>query len=272
MHEIELNVKRIPHKSFVWVEPFCGSLSVPLHFILYKPITAFFLNDTNPHLIRLYSVCKKYSPGGNHVRKLRNELRRLDRLMNQNISNYYKIRQKFNQSHETMDDWVFVAYFYFLNRSCFNGLTNYNRLGEFNVAVGKARPNVDALCNQFGTFHDIIYTFRDKIFFSNMEYDAFIEYINKRKTTPQTKFYYCDPPYDETTVQYTRTPFSKDAQRRLSRILKEIRCPFLVHNSNTSFIRSLFKGYKIKKVSVRRTVGCTPQSRKVVNELMVTNF
>jgi DNA adenine methylase len=269
MHEIELCVNRIPNKSFVWAEPFCGSLSVPLHFIRHKPISVFFLNDANPHLIRLYSICQKYSPDGDHVRRLRNQLQRLDVLMNQNTSQYYKIRDKFNGSHGTMSDWGFVAYFYFLNRSCFNGVTSYNRSGEFNVAAGRARPTVDTLCKQFQGFHETLYAFRDRMFFSNMEYDAFVQHVERRT---RTAFFYCDPPYDESNVKYTRTPFSREDQKQLSTLMKGARGPFLVHNSNTSYIRSLFKGFNIKKVSVRRSVGCTSQSRKVVNELMVTNF
>src|SRR5205085_7297299 len=92
-----------------YVEPFCGGLAVVLGL---QPKRAL-LNDINPHLINFY-------------RQVRNGLA-MDIAMRNDEKSFYGHRERFNnlignggtQSAES------AQLFYYLNRTCFNGLCRF---------------------------------------------------------------------------------------------------------------------------------------------------
>ncbi|MEO8397380.1 MAG: Dam family site-specific DNA-(adenine-N6)-methyltransferase, partial [Chloroflexota bacterium] len=103
-----------------YVEPFCGGLALPLAF---APENAL-LNDTNPHLINFY---QQVQDGLQSRIDMRN-----DKAL------YYQHRDGFNQQVRdgVEDNQQSAARFYYLNRTCYNGLCRFNRKGEFNVPFG----------------------------------------------------------------------------------------------------------------------------------------
>jgi DNA adenine methylase Dam len=267
---IELIVSKIKFKQYVWVEPFCGSLSVPLFFMNNTKITHFYLNDANPHLIRFYKTFQTIQPGGDN-NCISNRLKSLYDKFLQNPRSYYDIRKKFNDYHHNMSDYDFIATFYFINRSCFSGLQSYNYKGEFNVSAGKPLVNIDELNKQLSNFHSLIYLSKKKVTFYNMD---FIPFINKmKKQLKQTSsFYYCDPPYDESRVKYTRNNFYSENQKDLARLLSTVNNPFMTHNNNTANIRAIYSQYKHHLTPVLRLLGRIPSSRGRTDEIIITNF
>src|SRR5690606_32213637 len=149
-----------------YVEPFCGGLALPLAFTPEHAL----LNDTNPHLINFY-------------RRIQDGL-----AINVETANdkalYYQHRAAFNQlvrDGDAASDRA-AALFYYLNRTCYNGLCRFNRRGEFNVPFGSYRR-----INYHGDFYDYQATLARWDFTAGDFQD-----IDLRPDD----FVYADPPYD----------------------------------------------------------------------------
>src|SRR5215216_7794922 len=103
-----------------YVEPFCGGLAVVLGLQPKKAL----LNDVNPHLINFYR----------HVQnglEMRLPMRNDEAL-------FYRHRERFNQLIRNGEAHTEegAQLFYYLNRTCFNGLCRFNKSGDFNVPFG----------------------------------------------------------------------------------------------------------------------------------------
>src|SRR6202008_443553 len=82
------------------------------------------LNDINSHLINFY-------------RQVQNGLRMRVQMRNDEAL-FYRHRQGFNRLIQNGKPHTEEAaqLFYYLNRTCFNGLCRFNKSGEFNVPFG----------------------------------------------------------------------------------------------------------------------------------------
>ena len=108
------------HKHRRYVEPFCGGLAMALGLTPEQAL----LNDINPHLINFYRYLQK---------GLRIEIE-----TENSETLFYAHRQRFNRlikEHQS-ESAEAAQLFYYLNRTCFNGLCRFNRSGEFNVPFG----------------------------------------------------------------------------------------------------------------------------------------
>jgi DNA adenine methylase len=118
----------VPHVAPIWqkfaaqryVEPFCGGLAMALGL---QPQRAR-LNDANPHLINFYRQVQRGLT-------LQLEMRNDEEL-------FYAHRDRFNQLIAAGGTGTPEAaqLFYYLNRTCFNGLCRFNKSGEYNVPFG----------------------------------------------------------------------------------------------------------------------------------------
>src|SRR3984893_11959032 len=109
------------HQRRRYVEPFCGGLAMALGL---EPQIAL-LNDINPHLINFYRQLQQGL-------QIDIETRNAEQL-------FYAQRHRFNQLIREQKSATAEAaqLFYYLNRTCFNGLCRFNRGGEFNVSFGR---------------------------------------------------------------------------------------------------------------------------------------
>src|SRR5271154_6385849 len=110
-----------PHASQRLIEPLCGGLAVSLGLTPQQAL----INDINPHAINFYLWLKK---GLCVTLKMQNEQ-----------TYFYTRRARFNQliRQGKADTKEVASLFYYLNRTCYNGLCRFNRKGEFNVPFGR---------------------------------------------------------------------------------------------------------------------------------------
>jgi DNA adenine methylase len=91
-------------------------------------------------------------------------------------------------------------------------------------------------------------------------------------------FVYFDPPYDPVTTtanftSYTADAFGADEQRALADTARELvarGCQVMLSNSDTPFIRSIYKGFKIDRVKCPRAINSNAAKRGDVDELIIT--
>jgi DNA adenine methylase len=116
----------VPHIAEIWerhnkdrrlVEPFCGGLAVTLSL---RPERAL-LNDINPHAVHFYSWLRRGLRVDDHLEFANSE------------PLYYRHRKRFNEliSNSGVESAEAAALFYYLNRTCYNGLCRFNSKGEF---------------------------------------------------------------------------------------------------------------------------------------------
>ena len=86
---------------------------------------------------------------------------------------------------------------------------------------------------------------------------------------------YCDPPYDKTFTFYTNKGFNSQYQESL-----KIACDkwiengayVIVSNSNTFFIKKLYKEYTFVKVKAPRNINCKSENRSKISEFIILSY
>ena len=227
----------VPHLKPIWekyadrryVEPFCGGLAVVLGL---QPARAL-LNDINPHLINFY----QHLQSGMQPRiAMRNE----EQL-------FYEHRERFNQLIQNGGAKSVEAaeLFYYLNRTCFNGLCRFNKTGEFNVPFGTY-----STINYATDFSEFATTFRQWEFGNRDVADL---------ETEPGDFIYADPPYDVEFTTYSAGGFSWDDQQRTAELLAKHPGPVVISNQATPRIVELYRalGFALSYLAGPRRISCT---------------
>lgn len=225
----------VPHLKPIWdkhserryVEPFCGGLAVALGL---KPKRAL-LNDVNPHLINFY-------------RHLQNGMQpRIEMRYDEQL--FYKHRERFNKLIQNGGGREAAELFYYLNRTCFNGLCRFNKSGAFNVPFGTYSK-----VNYASDFSPYAETFR-RWKFTNVD-------VAKIKTAPDD-FIYADPPYDVEFTTYSSGGFSWDDQKRTAELLARHPGPVVISNQATPRIVELYEalGFELSYLAGPRRISCT---------------
>lgn len=230
-----------PHSGRRYVDPFCGGLAAPLGL---RPRNAL-LNDVNPHLINFYTHLQR---GLQLTIEARNE-----------AENYYGHRARFNELVKAGKSNTAEAaqVFYYLNRTCFNGLCRFNQNGAFNVPFGSHKSITYE--REFSQFRAV---------FSNW---TFSSCDLASLPIEESDFIYADPPYDVEFTSYSAGGFSWDDQVRTVEWLAAHRGPVVLSNQATSRIVKLYKklGFEISYLAGPRRISCTGD-RAAAKEVLAT--
>lgn len=241
----------VPHLAELWkvyehrrlVEPFCGGLAVALSL---RPARAL-LNDINPHAVHFYLWLKRGL-------KVRDGLE-----FDNREALYYEHRKRFNEltSNGGAGSAEAAALFYYLNRTCYNGLCRFNSSGQFNVPFGRYKriPYKRDFSSYRSIFADWEFSTGD---FEQVSVDA-------------DDFLYADPPYDVEFRSYSKEGFSWDDQIRLGEWLSKHRGPTILSNQATDRILRLYKklGFRLRLIDAPRMINCTGD-RSPAKEVLAT--
>lgn len=241
-------LKRLPDHYNRYHEPFVGGGAL---FFAVQPEDAY-LSDVNFHLIITFQTVR------DNVNDLIRQLKIHARLHNKEY--YLKARTKL---FTEKDPVKIAALFIYINKTCFNGLYRVNSSGGFNVPMGDyANPAIldeENLRNA-----------------SKVLGGAEIRQHDFTHIKPhKNNFYYLDPPYHETYSGYDGGGFGDKEHEKLALFCHEIDRVggyFMLSNSDTPFVRSLYKGYSIEQVSASRSVSCKGNQRGKKNELLIRNY
>lgn len=229
-----------PYRNLRLVEPLCGGLSVAMGL---RPRRAV-LNDISPHAYNFY---RRLKAGFRATIEMRNDARL-----------YYRHRERFNHlvaAGEANCDEA-AALFYYLNRTCYNGLCRFNSRGEFNVPFGRY-TKINYVCDFSGyraAFAGWTFTSGD---FARLQ-------------LRQDDFVYADPPYDVVFTRYATEDFGWDDQVRLAEFLARHRGPVVLSNEATDRIGELYTrlGFAVSVMPAPRRISC--KERKPALEILAT--
>lgn len=251
----------LPKKRITtYCEPFLGGGAMLFHL---QPKIAY-INDINEDLIRVYRV-------------IQSDVEALIALLEgyKNESEFfYEIRDwdRDKTIYANHSDIEKAARILYLNKTCFNGLYRVNNAGEFNSPFGHYRnpsivnaPVLRAVSSYFK---------HSEIHLTSTDYAEVLRQI------PNETFVYLDPPYDPVSdtssfTGYAKGGFSREEQIRLRDCCDELtkrNIKFMLSNSSTDFIHSLYSNYNITIVQARRAINSVASRRGDVDEVVVRNY
>lgn len=263
-------------KNVTYIEPFVGGGAMLFYMLQrYPNIKRAVINDINQDLICCYQTVRDFPEEliislqqvENEYRKLNTEELRKEYFMN--------VRAKYNQkNHDPIEN---TTLFFFLNRTCFNGLYRVNKSGAFNVPFGKyANPTI---CDIETIRADSRLLQRVEIY--QGDFESTFDYAEG-----DTLFYF-DPPYrplsDTSSFNdYTKESFNDDAQIRLKTYCDKINKAgylFMLSNSDCkgkdetdNFFDILYRDYAIDRVWASRNINANPNKRGKLTEILVHNY
>jgi len=248
-----------PEKINRYLEPFVGGGAV-LFYVLknYKPKDVFIF-DINEELINTYQTIR------DNVENLIKELNKLKQLHNK--ENYYKIRA---EDPKLLSRLTRATRFIYLNKTCFNGLYRVNLSGGFNVPIGSYKNPL--ICPE-EDLREISKLLKNVKIISG-DFEECLKYAKKNS------FVYFDPPYyplknKKSFTTYAKGNFLEKEQEQLSKVFNKLDkkgCKVMLSNSDTDFIKGLYKKYPLKKVKATRMINCNGKNRGKINEVVVRNY
>lgn len=239
---------KIPKYFEAYHEPFLGGGA--LFYAINSPLS--FISDINERLINTYKC----------VRDNLTELKFLLGIHSeQHCLEYYK-EQRHLMSTEK-NSVKLASIFIYLNKTAYNGVYRVNSKNIFNVPMGKyVKPNIlDEKILESCSFKLQTAQISCSSFESNFAY--------------KNHFYYLDPPYHKTYNLYDKSGFGEAEHKRLAdfcELIDSERGYFMLSNSDTPFIRSLFKSFSVEVVEAPRYISCKGNQRKKENELLIRNY
>lgn len=260
----------------IYIEPFAGGGAMLFYMLQrYSNISKAVINDINPDLTTCYrtvktqptKLIKSLSAIQSHYQNLSTEEER--KVF------YLQKRDEYNQ--KALQDIENTTLFFFLNRTCFNGLYRVNKQGQFNVPFGKyANP---LICDPATIIRDS--ELLQKVEILTGDFSDTLPFANGK-----TLFYF-DPPYRPISStssfnDYTKEAFNDNAQVRLKEFCDTVHAAgfkFMLsnsdgksHDTHDTFFDLLYQEYIIERVSATRNVNANPLKRGKLTEILVHNY
>ena len=261
-------------ENVTYIEPFVGGGAMLFYMLqTHSNIRQAILNDINPDLTTCYKVVRDNpSELVKSLQQIQKEY--YDFQSEEDRKSFFlKRRDEFNT--KALDPIRNTTLFFFLNRTCFNGLYRVNKAGLFNVPFG--RYETPMICDP-----NTIYA--DSELLQNVEILTGDYQQTLSKAKDNTLFYF-DPPYrplsnTSSFNDYAKEAFNDNEQKRLKEfcdLVTQNGYTFLLSNSdgfshnNDTFFDDLYARYTIYRVNASRMFNANPNKRGKLSELVVTN-
>ena len=263
-------------EDVTYIEPFVGGGAMLFYMLqTYPNIKSAIINDINPDLTLCYQVVR------DNPTELINSLKDIQAhyhaLKTEEERKTFFLEQRDRFNTKSLNAIENCTLFFFLNRTCFNGLYRVNKAGKFNVPFGKyVTPTI---CDAATIYADSKLLQKVEIMTGDFE-----QTFDKIKGNT---FFYFDPPYrplsnTSSFNDYTKEDFNDEAQIRLKLFcdrLNEIGVNFMLSNSDClgkngtdRFFDDLFINYKIERVWASRNINSVASKRGKLTEIVISNY
>ena len=258
-------------KEVTYIEPFVGGGAMLFYMLrTHANIQTAVINDINSDLTTCYKVVR------NHPSELVESLQQIQAeyyaltTEDERKAFYMQRRDEFNT--KSLDPLRNTTLFFFLNRTCFNGLYRVNKAGLFNVPFG--RYDHPQICDAKTIYADSALLQKVEIFTG--DYQQIFPFAQGK-----TLFYF-DPPYrplnnTSSFNDYAKEPFNDLEQVRLKEFCDTVDASgyhFMLSNSDCQdgFFDDLYSPYIIERVSASRSINANPSKRGKLTEILVHNY
>lgn len=263
-------------ENVTYIEPFVGGGAMLFYMLqAYPNIKSAVINDINPDLTLCYQVVRDNPT--ELIKSLDAIQSDYHALQTEEERKIFFLQQRDRFNTKSLNPIENSTLFFFLNRTCFNGLYRVNKVGKFNVPFGKyATPTI---CDAATIYADSKLLQKVEIMTGDFE-----QTFAKIK---DNTFFYFDPPYrplsnTSSFNDYSKEDFNDNAQIRLKLFcdrLNEAGVDFMLSNSDClgkdgkdRFFDDLFVDYKIERVWASRNVNAIASKRGKLTEILVRNY
>lgn len=239
---------RLPEKYETYCEPFLGGAAL---FFSVKPAKAYLSDVVFPLVLTYIAV--------------RDDVERLIKQLYVHVANHNKaayLEARIQLAKET-DGTKIGALMIYLNKTCYNGLYRVNKSGGFNVPIGSY------------TTPTILDEQNLRWVSKALQGVEIKQHDFSQIPIQKGNFYYLDPPYHKVYSSYDSSGFVDKNHQELAdfcKTLDDAGCTFMVSNSNTPFVRSLYSHYNVEEVQAGRFVSCKGDGRGKETELIIRNY
>lgn len=263
-------------ENVTYIEPFVGGGAMLFYMLqTYPNIKSAVINDINPDLTLCYQVVRDNPT--ELIKSLNAIQSKYYALQTEEERKAFFLRQRERFNSKSLDKIDNTTLFFFLNRTCFNGLYRVNKAGKFNVPFGKY--TTPTICDPATIYADSKLLQKVDILTGDFEQTF-------TKIEGNT-FFYFDPPYrplsnTSSFNDYTKEDFNDYAQIRLKLFcdrLNENGVNFMLSNSDClgkdgmdRFFDDLFIDYSIERVWAYRNVNAIASKRGKLTEIVVNNY
>lgn len=252
-----------------FVDMFCGATSISLWIAHNYPNANIILNDSNSELMSMYgSIKNDWKNMEPYYRNLVNTWVAL--TVEDRKKYYYELREKYCHEHTSFAEFENNAMLYFMLKVNFNGMWKaYHKCNNrYSTPPGT--------CTQKAGFFSVdddnkFKQFIDKVTLNSGDFANLGNYAGKGT------YYYADPPYRDSVVQY-QGGFDDVEQVRLANFLKSVGQAGSWFSESNKDIGDGFwsknfpqNSYNIHEVTAKYTAG-RGTSVIDVKEVLITNF
>jgi DNA adenine methylase len=254
-HLVPELLARIPRRFGRYVEPFCGSAA--LYFGL-RPERAV-LGDVNADLIITFRAVVE------ELDAVIAGLSRHQRLHSD--AHYYRMRAQWNRRRSSWAPAKRASAFIYFNKTGFNGLWRVNAKGEMNVPVGRyTNPTICA--------PETLRAAREALGRAELRTG---DYRTTLEDVARGDVVYIDSPHDirSRTSSFTSYAgaFGPQDQAALAEVARQLAAKgahVILSNADTPLIRTLYRGFRLDRVSVPRLINSVAGGRGAVAEVIIT--
>lgn len=263
-------------ENITYIEPFVGGGAMLFYMLQkHRNIRHAIINDINPDLVTCYTTVRDVP--SELIKSLSDIQEEYLAITDEDGRREFYMSRREEYNRKGLDDVRNTTLFFFLNRTCFNGLYRVNRKGAFNVPFGKyANPTI---CDAKTIQEDSMLL--QNVTILNGDFEDTFQYAQG------DTFFYFDPPYRPLSNtasfnDYTKEAFNDDAQIRLKEYcdrIDEAGCQFMLSNSdgrgkdvNDTFFDDLYAAYHIDRVYASRAINSNPEKRGKLTEILVHNY
>ena len=258
-------------ENVTYIEPFVGGGAMLFYMLQrHSNIKSAIINDINPDLTTCYRVVR--DEPDKLVESLAEIQKEYYALRSEEERKQFFMRRRDEFNTKALDDIRNTTLFFFLNRTCFNGLYRVNKAGLFNVPFG--RYETPMICDA-NTIH------ADSKILQNVEILTGDYQQTFVKAKGNTLFYF-DPPYrplnnTSSFNDYAKEAFNDLAQKRLKEFCDKVSSAgykFMLSNSDCKdmFFDDLYLQYQIERVWASRSVNANASKRGKLQEILVRNY
>jgi DNA adenine methylase len=243
--EMKKYIQYIPDDINTYLEPFVGGGATFFHLNHNKNV----ISDVHTELIEFYQSIKE------------DKMADIYNFMTEHANNeqtYLQIRDHM-EINVRLDN---AKRFYYLRKTCFRGMSKYDKKGNFNVSF-----NYRGKCNFTDLKNDKYVDLLKNTTILNSSFEYIFENYND-----QNNFMFLDPPYDCKITNYGYCAFGKEEHKRLAECFKatNIRCLMII--GKTDFIEELYDGYIVEQYDKRYDINSIYKNVEGSIHLIIKNY
>ena len=221
-------ISLMPKEIDTYYEPFVGGGSVFARLIEACDegkikVNRFVLSDANKELIKMFMIIKHNPQNLIDDYTKRYEALAKNKTEQERNAYYINIRNQYNKLFD--NDPIRPYIFFWLLRTCFNGLIRYNKKGEFNTAF-----HINRLGMRPDKLGAIIVDWSIMMNKYNVEL-VHGDYKDVIRSAKENDFIYMDPPYAKSAGMYFTDEFNKE---ELFEFINKLPCKWALSYDGTS--------------------------------------